>query len=226
MKPTILACLFVLSVRCSLVIGDEPRTISVIGRGEAEIEPDSAQIEMAVEFIDRDARNAKRQVDKTMSAILGVVNEFQIAKGDVSATQLRVAPEYQYSNDRYDLIGYKAERAVSVTLRVLPKLDELLNACIDAGVIRVDDITLKASKEKELKDQVVSLAIDDAKERARVVAAGFGVRLGKVRTISTDSRSYAQVMSLSAPIEGLSGGAYLSAKIDLRSEIGVVFELK
>lgn len=223
MTRTFLITLFLMSGFTSSVLGDNTRTIHVQGYDEIKVDPDSARVEMAVTIVDKDVLKAKKEVDKTMSAVLDVAKKLEIAQDEVTATQLRVNAQYSYDNGKNELIGYEATRGITVTLRKLTQLDELLNACIQAGVNQVDEIELVTSKEKELKAQVLTLAIANAKEKAGILAAGFDAKVGKVQTVSAERGAFA--MSLSAPIEGLSADTYKPGKIKIVAELDVVFQL-
>lgn len=112
---------------------------------------------------------------------------------------------------------------MTVTLRQLTRLDELLNAAIDAGANRIDRITLETRKEKDLKDQALTLAIDDAKMQASRIAVGLGVKIGKVHKVTGDEGPYVNLVS--STINGLSGETYKPAKIKISVAIAVVYQL-
>jgi len=216
---------FVLSlIALPRAFAEEVRTISVMGGAQLKVDPDSAEIDLAVTIVDMDVLKAKKQVDTVMSKLLDVAKKMQIAPDDIRATALRVMPQYDYDAGN-KLLGYETTRSLTLTLRDLAKLDQLLNACIEAGVNQIDSIELKTSEEKALKEKALSLAIADAKERAAVIAREFGVEIGKVQTILANDNSVA--LSLSAPIEGLSaGGSYQPGKIKVDAGIAVVFLIK
>ena len=88
---------------------------------------------------------------------------------------MRVVPEWDNEKQRNTNV-FEMSRSMTVTLRQLAKLDELLNASIDAGANRIDSIVLGISREKDLKRQAVTLAINDAKELASKIAASWTSR--------------------------------------------------
>jgi uncharacterized protein len=225
--PQMTRALFALSLlaitHTSSVLGDDARTIAVIGLGEIITEPDIAHVELAVTSTGTELRVAKREVDKVMAALLEVVKQLKIADDDVVATELQVVPEWDSKKQRNTNV-FEISRSMTVTLRQLTKLDELLNAAIDAGANRIESIMLKTSKEKELQGQALTLAINDAKEQASKIAAGLDVTIGKVHKVTGNDGPY--VSMLSAPIEGLSGETYKPAKIKVEVGIGVVYQLE
>jgi len=205
------------------VLGEETRTISVAGLGEIIVEPDSVRVEVAVFSTGKDLGVAKKEVDKVMSTLLELTKKMKVADDDVTATELHVAPEWDYEKQQNRTTGFEISRSMSVTLRQVVKLDEFLNASIEAGANRIDRIVLETSKEKSLKDEAFMLAIDNAKQQAVRIAAGLGAKLGKVHKVTGDEGPF--VTLLSAPINGLSGEIYRPAKIKVSVGIGVVYQL-
>jgi len=128
---------FVLSlIALPRAFAEEVRTISVTGGAQLKVDPDSAEIDLAVTIVDMDVLKAKKQVDTVMSKLLDVAKKMQIAPDDIRATALRVMPQYDYDAGN-KLLGYETTRSLTLTLRDLAKLDQLLNACIEAGVNQI-----------------------------------------------------------------------------------------
>jgi uncharacterized protein YggE len=200
------------------------RTIQVEGYGEIMVEPDSARIEMAVAIVGTDLVQAKKEVDKALSEILEVAKKLEIAPQDLTATELQISAQYDYQKSNNDFVTYETTRGVTITLRKITKLDQLLTGCLQAGANRIDRIQLESTNDKKLKNKALNLAIDDAKQMAKTVATGFGAKVGNVQTIAGVRGPL--TASFSAPIEGLSDGdSYKPGKIRVSAEIGVVFQL-
>jgi uncharacterized protein len=215
------AALIVVAALASNSAGEEARTISVEGHGEIKVDPDMAGLALGVTIVDLDVLHAKQQCDKTMSDILELVKTLGIQPDDISVTELHVGPQYGGQNNA--LVGYETTREITIKLRQLDKLNELLNGCIKAGVNRIDEIELYSSREDELKQKALAVAIADAKERATTIAGGFGTKLGPVRTISAPGGG-AISDTLTAPIEGVS--SYQPGRIKVIAELAVTFNLQ
>ncbi len=111
-----------------------------------------------------------------------------MAPEDIRTTQLYLSPKYDESDDNWDLVGYEITRSLTVTLRDLKKLNELIDKSIEAGANRLEEIELSSSKEQESKDKTLAEAIMDAKQHATRLAEGFGAKLGKVLLIDANNR--------------------------------------
>lgn len=205
-------------------LADQDRTIAVTGYGEISTEPDIAKVQLGIFVFDKDLLAAKRETDRKITAIVALLAKMDIAAGDITTTQLYVNPKYRDSDQSVEFIGYEITRSINVTLRKINQLNELLEQSIQAGANRIDRIDLTTSKEKELQDQVLTLAITNAKEVAGRIAAGFGAKLGKVMSVSVDSGSgEVRFNMLSAPI--FSEAKYQPGTIAVSAEIEVIFAL-
>ena len=172
------------------VLAEEGRTISVNGHGETTTEPDIARVRLGMWIFDKDLVTAKKVADAKMAALLSVLREMEVKPEDISTTELYVQPKYEAIEKEYMFVGYDVTRSITVIVRQLSRLNELLDRCIQAGANRVSRISLQTSRERELKERVLALAIADAKEKATRIAAGFEAKLGKVQEITWGVRRW------------------------------------
>ena len=218
------ACAVMLSVS-SHGLADHERVIAVTGSGEISVEPDIAEIQLGIFEFDKDLLAAKREADNRISTIVTLATKLGVAPRDITTTQLSVRPMYDKDGKTIEFLGYEITRSLSVTLRQISKLNELLEQSITAGANRIESIDLRTSKEKDLKDQVRMLAITNAKEVAGQIATGFDAKLGKVMSVSVNSGfGDMRFNMLSAPV--FSEATYQPGVIAVSAEIDVVFALQ
>lgn len=205
---------------------EDRRTVSVSGHGEIEVEPDIATVEMGIFVFDRDLLNAKKEADGKIANLLGAFKNLEVKLDDVRTSQLYVKPKYKERDDNWQFVGYEITRSVTVTVRQMTQLNDILNKSIEAGANRVEEISLSSSREREIKDQAVAQAIENAKRRATRLAEGFGAKVGKVITIDAgrDGGSVRYNMLFGAPAFG-EKTTYHPGRIKIDSDIEVVFEL-
>lgn len=220
---TLIATLQVLFIAIA-ASADDRRTVSVSGNAEIEVEPDIATVQMGVFVFDRDLLKAKQETDGKIASVLGALRKLEMKSDDVKTTQLHVKPKYKERDDNWQFVGYEITRSVTVTVRQMTQLNDILNKSIEAGANRVEGISLSSSKERETKEQTLTQAIESAKRRATRLAEGFGAKLGKVVTIEAGREGGSvRYNMLSAPVFGES--TYNPGKIQIESDIDVVFEL-
>jgi uncharacterized protein YggE len=189
-----------------------------------EAQPDIATVALGVYVLDRDLRKAKAASDATVKLLLDLTATLSIAPADVASSALNI--EAQYSDaDVPEFLGYAVSRSVNVTLRDLSKLDQLVDRAIDAGANREFGVELASSRLRELQDQALSAAIEDAKVQAGRLAVGFGARLGAVRQISPSSGPNT-MRSASVSTITFGSGTFAPGTIKVKSEISVTFLLE
>ncbi len=220
------AMLFVI-VSTLLVAGtvsaQTPRSVQVSGTGEALLEPDIATVEMGIFVFNKDLPKGKKEADAKIASLLTAISSLAVAPEDIRTTQLYLSPKYDESDDNWDLVGYEITRSLTVTLRDLKKLNELIDKSIEAGANRLEEIELSSSKEQESKDKTLAEAIMDAKQHATRLAEGFGAKLGKVLLIDANKSSYVSLYSMLPPTFG--EATFQPGRIKIASEVRAVFEL-
>jgi uncharacterized protein YggE len=209
----------------TLASADE-RRIAVDGHGELTVEPDIATVEMGIFVFDKDLLKAKREADGKIAAVLAAFRDLNVKSEDVQTSQMHVKPRYEDRDNNWVLRGYEITRSITVTVRQLPQLNDVLNRAIEAGANRLEDIKLSTSKEQELKDQALTLAIENAKRRADRLAQGFGAKVGKVVMIEAQRGGDGDIRynRLFAPGFG-EEATYQPGRIQIESEVSVVLEL-
>jgi len=147
----------------------------------------------------------------------------KVQSADIRTTQLYVEPKYKEGQATWQLVGYQITRSVTVALREMKMLNELLDQSIKAGANRVASIDLLSSRERTLKDQTLTQAIENAKQQARRLADGFGAKVGKVLTIEADGGDGGVRYCRSFPAFG--EATFQPGRIQIESDVHVVFEL-
>ena len=166
---------------------DDMRTISVTGTGKVSAPPDMATIQTGVVTQADTARAALSANNDSMRKILDVLKERGIADKDVQTSSFHVNPMYRHDPQgrrQPEIIGYSVHNQVSVDVRNLPKLGEVLDALIEAGSNQVSGVSLGVDDPTGILNQARSRAISDAKSRAEVYAQAAGVKVGRVQSIS------------------------------------------
>ena len=106
---------------------------------------------------------------------------------DIETSQFSIYPRYEYEEvveinlrkSNQILSGYEVVNVLKVTTQDLEKAGKLIDAAVDAGANDIERVTfgLTKEKEKEVKQQAMNLASNDAKEKAVALATNLGVAL-------------------------------------------------
>lgn len=226
MKKAIIAVL-VLLLFAAAAQGGETRKISVTGRGSMKVEPDIAEVGMGILIFDEDLLTAKMKADSIISLMLEAFGSLEIPREDIRTTRLYIKPEYKMVDKNWKFMGYEVTRSVTVTLKEINKIEELINRSIMAGANRLKSVHLKTSRKDELKQETMELAIRDARDKAERLAAGFGAEVGKVLDIRRSGYSMFRTVahSVSVKTSFREHASFQPGLLEVENEVNVEFEL-
>jgi hypothetical protein len=162
-------------------------TLTVTGHGEVSLQPDVASITLGVQTRRPDVAGAVSENNRVAAAILEAARRVGVADADMQTSYFSV-----YSQPEYDEFGvltsevtYWVDNNLTVRLRDVSRLSQLLQAAVDAGATTIYGVEFTVAETGASEDEARQQAIADAHERARQIAASAGLTLGEVLTIST-----------------------------------------
>ncbi|HEV8580006.1 MAG TPA: SIMPL domain-containing protein [Thermoanaerobaculia bacterium] len=206
------------------IVPDTSRLLMAGGKGIVITPPDMATVSLGVYVLDPDLRKAKSESDTVVKHLLQVMTDLGLPADDVSSSAISIEP--QYTDEKQPVFrGYEVSRTIEVILRDLAKLDTLIDNSIQAGANREFAVTLQSSREKELREKALSMAIEDAKSQATRLASGFGVKLGPVRSIRPGSDYSGSRLAASTTIS-YGHGTFAPGTIRFEAEVSVTFLLE
>jgi uncharacterized protein YggE len=165
------------------------RTITLSGIGETMAGPDLARVTSGVQSEAKTAREALTANNRAMTAVIDGLKQAGIADKDIQTSNFSVGPRYEYPpNARPVLVGYQVSNTVTVTVRDLAKIGELLDRIVTLGSNTINGIGFSIDDPEKLEDEARRLALADARRKAELYAAAGGFRLGRILTVAESSR--------------------------------------
>jgi len=168
-----------------------PRIV-VAGEGEATVRPDMAWLTLSVM---READTARAALDDANEAVAGVIAALKqagIEDRDLQTSGLSIDPRYVYpqNNDgtqQPKIVGYQVTNTLSVRVRDLAKVGEVIDKAVTLGVNQGGNIVFDNHDPKQVVAEARKRAVADAAYKARTLAEAAGVGLGKVIEIAESS---------------------------------------
>ena len=163
-----------------------PATISVTGEATVSVAPDLAQIDGGVTSEAKTAREASDANNAAMGKVLLALKGAGIAEKDYQTSRLSLQPENAPNRPGgpIAIVGYRASNRVTVRLRDIAKLANLIDAMVSAGANDIGGINFTVSQASKLLDDAREQAIADARRKAEMYAKATGVTLGAPLSIS------------------------------------------
>jgi hypothetical protein len=207
-----------------------PRTITVLGEGTVATQPDVAQIQVGVEVKGDNAQEASAEAAETMDAILAALAEAGVATRDIQTTGYNIYVEQRVGPDgsATDEVIYHVGNSVSVTVRDLDSVGDVLDAAIGAGANSIYGVTFSVDDPDEVMAQARSLAAADALARAEELAGLHGVALGEVVSVSEviDGMAVPMYDSVNAGMGlGSAAGPISPGELEMTARLQVVYAI-
>jgi uncharacterized protein YggE len=185
-----------------------PAVISTTGEATVSVAPDLAQIDGGVTSEAKTAREASDANNAAMGKVLLALKSAGIEEKDFQTSRLSLQPQSAPNRPGPStIVGYRASNRVTVRLREVAKLANVIDTMVGAGANDIGGINFMVSQASKLLDEAREQAIADARRKAEIYAKAAGVTLGAPLSISEEGapgpmpyRKMAAGMAASAPV--------------------------
>ena len=184
------AALLVFSVAgTNLAAAAEPNTIAVSGMAEQEVAPDMAYIDVGVNVRADDAETARTQEAQIASQIRRALLGLAITDNDLQNTSYYLYQEYKVDRNGVRTADkYVLDSSIKVTVKDLDKLSQVIDNVVEAGATNISNITYALSTQNIIQRQLLATAVENARDKAAVVANAGSRTLGNM--LSADINSF------------------------------------
>jgi uncharacterized protein len=167
-----------------------PAMISVTGEATMSAPPDLAQIDGGVTSEAKTAREASDANNNAMAKVLLALKGAGIEEKDFQTSRLSLQPESapnRGGGGPATIVGYRASNRVTVKLRDVSKLANVIDVMAGAGANDIGGISFRVSNASKLLDDAREQAIADARRKAEIYAKAAGVALGAPLSIAEEN---------------------------------------
>jgi hypothetical protein len=184
------------------------RSITVPGEGSVQVAPDTVTVNLGVQTNNADVQQAVAENNRIAAAIMEAARQVGVADADMQTAYFTVYPQSNY--DQFgaltDQVTYLVDNNLSVRLRDVGRLSELLQNAVDAGATNIYGVTFSIADTTAAEVEARTEAMTDAQARAALIAVDAGLKLGEPITISTGVTLPQPVYYAAAPAMGMGGG--------------------
>lgn len=201
-----------------------PRTVTVTASENVSMKPDLVMIQAGVVSEDVTAATALKKNTAAMSFVLEELKKSGIEDKDLQTRNFNVQPRYRYvKNEAPSIEGYRVTNSLSVRVRDLKKLGEILDKVVSLGSNQISNIRFDVSNADKVKDEARKAAIESAKRKAQLFAEAAGAELGAIQSISETTQhsqprpfgmAEASMRRKSAPVPIAAGEQTLTVRVN------------
>jgi len=212
----------------------KPAEISVSGEGEVHAAPDMAIATLTVMREAPTAREALTASNEGMAKLLATLKADGIAGRDLQTSGFNIQPRYVRPNRNNDvkderIIGYRVSNSLTVRIRDLSKVGDILDKAVTLGVNRGGGLRFANDNVKGHLKEARRLAMLDAMERAQTLTGAANVKVGRIVSINEQSfRPGPMPMArfAAAPADGAESVPVAAGENTYRVTVNVVFEIE
>lgn len=156
------------------------RTIMVTGYGKVSGSNDIAVTTIGYSNTNKDVAKAQTENKKVMDQVMNELKKIGVVEKDMQSNYT-IYPDYTYTPDKgQELKGYRVSNQLTIKIRDLQKITEILNLAGKYGATEVGGLNFTIDDTENLKTEARDKALADAKLKAVNLAKSLGVRLGNI----------------------------------------------
>ena len=202
-------------------------TIQVTGMGSIQAKPDTASISIGVGAEDGNAQNAVSRNNAATAKVIAELQGAAIEKKDLKTSNFSVYPQYRTEGaDKHQVVTYRASNTVTVTVRDLDKVGDILTRAVAAGSNQISGPNFSVSDPETHLAEARKKAVENAIAKANVYANAAGLKLGSILSMVEDGAAApvyaprsAAFAAAGAPVPVEAGEESLQARILLIIEL-------
>lgn len=156
------------------------RSITVNGFGKVTGNNDIAVTSIGYSNTNKDVAQAQADNNKVMDQVSAELKKIGIEDKDLQSNYT-IYPDYNYTQEGgQELKGYRVTNNLTVKVRNLAKIGEVLGVAGKYGANEVNGLNFTIDDPENLKTEARAKALADARMKAMTLASSMGVRLGEV----------------------------------------------
>lgn len=211
------------------------RQLNVHGQAHRLIAPDVAEISLRLQARAPDSATALNaageQVRQLHKALRRLLKPEQIRSTDVQLRAVVKGTQRSWRRDSSEAMEMLATRQLTLQRITLDELPEVMNTLAKQQPAQINHVRTLIKDAEQIRDELMLLAIDDARSRAQRMAARLDMRLGLPISVQPQQHGpmpvYAATRSLKlAEADNAGAGLDSPGQQRLEARVQIVFELE
>lgn len=163
-----------------------PPQIVVSGRGEVQVAPDRAQVQVGMETQARTAALASQENNKKQTAILAAIRALGVPAAQIQTLNYSVMPMQRYDEktQRVVIDGYRVSNIVQVETDKIEQAGPIIDAALTNGGNRVAGLDFLVKDRAKAQETALTKAVESARRQAEVAAKAAGGQVAELLEIN------------------------------------------
>jgi hypothetical protein len=207
---------------------EERRTLTVNGMGKEVGAPDIATVDLGFTTQSTDVQTALRLNNEKMTRLTDGLQKVGVAAADMQTNRFNVYPNYDYNHNPYVITGYTADQGLTVKVRDLAKVNDVLRVAGDVGTNNVSNLNFTIDDPRMLQDAAREKAITDAHDQAKILQTQLGVRFVRLVNFSESGNTPQPPIYYAKEGLGAGGGGAPDTQpgsLEITSNVSLTYEI-
>lgn len=208
-----------------------PQTITVSGMAESQEQNQVASFYAGATAVNAEKQPAIDEVNTQVAEVITRLEEFGIAREDIQTQNLSIYQEQEQFSEggvqRFRAGQWRATNSLNIILRDISRASDLVGLLADSGLTDISGPNFRMDSTAEAETALLTAAVDNAREKADLIAEQQGKRIYKVLNIVEGSGTYGGPIPLFAREMGGGGGNPVEpGSTTISTSVSVTFEMR
>jgi uncharacterized protein YggE len=183
----VVAAGLVTATNAALVLAAGPE-IMTTGVGIVTVQPDYASVFLWIRSTEKSATESTRKAAIAYQEIVQRLGDIGVAPSDVVTQQFSVGQEWKRDEDgrAKEFIGYTTSHQLKIRVRDRDKVGQVIDESVAGGARSIEKIEFASTQADSAQQAALAEAVRDAGQRAQIMAAAAGGRLGSLIEVMTE----------------------------------------
>ena len=206
---------------CTKVINNN---IRVIGRGIISVEPDSAEVIIGVITQDTLLSEAQEENSRVTNEVINSMNKIGVLPKYIQTQDYNIRSVYDYLDGKQVFRAYEVSNHLKVIIKNIDIAGEVIDAAVKNGANSISGINFIVSDRAQYYSDALRLAVEDARNKAMVIANEIKVSLNDI-PIEVNEQNSGLIAPVSiATFKGVSEGVPIEVgENKISAEIEAIF---
>lgn len=215
-----------------------PNVVVATGEHRIKVAPDQAWVIVSLQTRDSKAPEARRLGAAAMTTVNAALRNTGLAADAVQTIGFALQPEYEYVNQRQRMKGFLLSNQVQVRIDDVSKVADVLDAVGSlslptSSTLTVAGLRFDLKNRASVERDALKGAVEDAMARAKSMAAGAGLTLG--RTLRIEEAGGQVMPKFNEPVMMRASRGDAAAEvatpiepsdIEIRAQVSLTIEIK
>lgn len=168
-------------------------SIKVKGIGIVKAQPNIAIVSLGVITENKNLEIAQRENAEISTQVINGLRDMGISDKDISTMSYTIEPQYDYVEGKQIFRNYNVTNILSVTIRDIEKVGEIIDTSVRNGVNTVNNIKFTVDNMSIYYNKALNLAVKDAVRKAVEIGNTLKINVNRIPS-SIVEESYEEII--------------------------------